>query len=98
MPTVTVSGFAAHNVALTSNVETIVELGVDASEIEVLVLAATVPVYFSVDGNAATVGGTNTYALPAGVSSASVKVPAEIGLTKVRLISAAAATVSVSRA
>lgn len=98
MPTVTVAGFAAHAVALTANVETIVELGVDARSVEVLSLVSTQPVYFTVDGSAATVAGDRTYVVPAGVSSASVSVPSELGLTKVRLISAANATVSVTRA
>lgn len=98
MPTVTVSGFAAHNVALTANTETIVELGVDANSVEVLSLASTQPVYFTVDGSAATIAGDRTFVVPAGVSSAAVPVPAEVGLTKVRLISGASATLSVSRA
>lgn len=98
MPTVTVSGFAAHNVSLTANTETIVQLGVDCNNVEVLAMAGTAPIYFSVDGSAATVGGTNTYALPAGISSAAVPVPGEVGNTAVRLISTAVATVSVSRA
>ena len=98
MPTVTVTGFAAHAVALTANTETIVELGVDCSSVEVLSLVSTQPVYFTVDGSAATVGGTRTFVVPAGVASAAVPVPAEVGLTKVRLISTANATVSVTRA
>jgi len=96
MPTVTSTGFAKHNVALTANVETIVELARDCTEVEVLVTASTQPVYFTVDGSAATIAGDTTYATMAGVNLAQVRVPGSVGLTKVRLISGATATVSVT--
>lgn len=100
MPTVTlpVGAFAAYSLSLPANSETIVNLGVDADRIEVASTASATPVYFTVDGTPATVAGDRCYALFPGLNSISVAVPGDAGLTQVRLISSAVATVSVVRA
>lgn len=100
MPTITLpaGAFAAHSVSLTANVETIIDFGVDASQVEVVSITSAEPVYFTVDGTAVTVAGATAYALFAGLNSIVVPVPGSVGLTRVRLISAAAATVSAVRA
>lgn len=96
MPTVTSTGFAKHNVALTADAETIVELARDCGTVEVVNWESTAPVYVTVDGSAATVGGDSAYVLFAGPNVLRLRVPGSVGLTKVRLISAADATISVS--
>ena len=96
MPTVTSTGFAKHDISLSANTETIVNLAKDCRSAEVIVWDSTEPVYVTVNGTAATVAGDSTYALLIGANAASFPVPGEIGLTSVRLISAASATVSVT--
>lgn len=98
MADVVSTGFAAHDVALAAATETRIQLAVDCARVEVLAHESSAPVYFTVDGSEATVAGPTCYALLAGVNAVTVPVPGAIGLTEVRLISSAAATVAVTRA
>ena len=86
-----------HNVALAAGVEMVVDFQDDVSAVEVVSMDGVAPVFFTVDGTAAAVNGRNCHVIPAVVSSVEVE-PTSSGPTKVRLISAAAQTVSVSRA
>lgn len=100
MPDYTVSGSAVgkHGIALTANTESTVTFADDVNTVEVACLSAsTDPVWFTVNNAAATVEGSATYFLFPGRNAARVDVPTA-GPTVVRLISAAAATVSVTRA
>lgn len=92
---ITSTGFAAHDVALSASTMESVQLAKDCDWIEVYVTAGSSPVYFTVDGNSATVKGGNTFGVPA-LSALQVKVPGDVGATLVKLISAAAATVTVT--
>lgn len=87
---------AAHNITLTAGQATTVEFADDCEAVAIIVLAATQPVYFTVDGSAATIGGSNTHVIPPNSAREDVE-PDTAGGTTVRLISAAAATVSVER-
>lgn len=94
------NAIGVHNIALAPNTEVIVDMP-PAGTVEVASLASTAPVYFSVNGKPATVGGTDCYLLFPGVNAATVRLPSAFmslsARSAVRLISAAAATVSVSR-
>jgi len=65
-------------------------------EVEVVVHASGAPVYFTTDGTDPSVRGTRSYVLPAAPSS-DVRRPTTFLPTVVKLVSSAAATVSVQR-
>lgn len=94
--TVTSAQIGKYEIALTANVARSVEFRRDLSVVEVTALSAEQSVYFTVDGSAPTVAGSNCYALLPGTNAMQVEV-ATNGNTLVRLISAGAATVNVSR-
>lgn len=96
MPTVTVPAgqIGAHALALVANTVTEVDFADDLDRVEVVSDGAAA-VYFTVDGSAPTVAGTNTYFLPAALGAKEVHPPTGGG-TKVRLISAGTPTVSVA--
>lgn len=86
----------AYEITLSANTEKVVEFERDLSVVEVTALAADKPVYFTVDQSVPAVAGANCYMLPPGSTSAQVDVPTP-GNTIVRVITAGAATVNVSR-
>jgi hypothetical protein len=85
-----------YEIPLAAGVEKSVEFQRDLSIVEVTALSADHPVYFTVDKSAPTIAGANCYSLLPGTNSAQVDVTTD-GNTIVRLISAGAATVNVSR-
>ena len=86
-----------HALTLTAGKETIVRFDEDCDQIEVLSHDGAAPIYFTTDGSPATVEGPQCRIIPASISSATVHPPTPGG-TVVRLISAGAPKVSVSRA
>lgn len=91
----------AHEIALVADTESTVTFGgdqpsvYDLGQVEVQVISGTAPVYFRFGQGAATVKGTDCWSAQPG-TAAVVDVPTA-GDTVVRLISAAAAVVSVGR-
>lgn len=77
-----------------ANTEDTVNFGRNVDLVEVLVLSGSDPVYFTVDGSAATVAGARTRIVASG-SAVQIGAPDNVNTT-VRLISASAATYSVS--
>lgn len=67
-----------------------VTLAADASQVEVVNVDGGGRIYFTVDGSTPTVGGDNTYVLPAAIGSLKVPAPATSGATVVRLIASGA--------
>lgn len=94
--TVTKGAIGVYEIPLAADVAKTIEFQRDLSEVEVTALAAEHPVYFTVDGSVPTVAGSNCYMLPPGSTSAQVEVLTN-GNTVVRVISAGAAGVNVSR-
>jgi len=85
--------------ALIANTEETVIFTDGLKAVEILTLNATASVYFTVDNTAPTVGGKRCYIATPGVGSAKVSIPQPgYSGTRVRLISAAAATVAVTKA
>lgn len=84
-----------HGTLVAATVDTVTFTGIDFNEVEVLNRNGAAEIYFTVDGTAPTVGGTNCYVLPAAITSAIVGVPTT-GATVVKLISAGTPTYSVS--
>jgi hypothetical protein len=86
----------AHAFALAAGVVDTVTFADDLDEVTVIGLDGSAAVYFTLDGSTPTVGGANTYVLPAAVGTAAFE-PATSGHTVVKLISAATPTISVQR-
>jgi hypothetical protein len=83
-----------YELSLTANTEDIVDFPRDLSTVEVKCLTGTAPIYVSFGTVAATVKGDQCYDVPPGTM---VQIPVRTdGNTRVRLISSAAATYSVS--
>lgn len=95
-----------HAIPVSANVEDIVQFANDCTSIEVVVLASTAPVYFTLDDTTATVAGPDCHVAFAGPNAVEINLrsfqssaePNVATPTKVRLISSASATVSVVRA
>ncbi len=82
------------HVTLTAGQVATVELGVNAARVEVLNRDGAAAVYFTTNDDEPTVGGDNTYVLPAAISA--LDVPDEIkGPSVVKLISSGTPAVSV---
>ena len=96
--TVAAGGVAKHRFVLAAGVEDTVNFADDADQLEVLCFTATEPVFFTVDGTAAAVDGASSYVVTANSSMAVDRPRQATAGPVVRLISAAAATVSVMRA
>lgn len=96
MPDIVVpeSDIAVHNVQLSADTEQRVVFERDSSSLEIVVLDADSPIYFTVDDTVAIVGGGNTRLTFPGLNSTVIDVSAWSGQSVVRLISAASATVS----
>lgn len=84
-------------VPLTANVEEIVTFAGSVDVVEILTLSAAAPVYFSTRGATATVGGKQCYVAPSGVGAVQVPLAGHEEGASIRLISAGAASVVVSR-
>ena len=85
---------AAHAKTLTAATVDTVTFDADFSSIEVISHDGAAAIYFTVDGTTPTVGGANTYFIPAAVASREVKV-GTAGDTAVKLISSGTPTYSV---
>jgi hypothetical protein len=95
--TVPSSRVGVHGITLTANTEEIINFADDVSTLEILSMDGASPIYFTVNGTAATVGGSHTRVLPAAVCSVVIS-PTSSDPTSVSLISAGTPTVSVARA
>jgi len=82
------------HVTLTADEVETVELGINAARIEVLNRDGAAAVWFTTNDDDPTVGGNNTYVLPAAIGA--VEVPDEVkGPSVVKLISSGTPAVSV---
>lgn len=91
-----------HEISLAPDTELVVEFDYDCPWVEVSTLDANAPVYFSVNGYPAAVGGGNCYQLFPGpngmqVATRSSRQGSATKKTQVRLISSASASISVVR-
>lgn len=94
--TIAATDVARHSIEVAAGVEDVVAITGDSTGITVLVWSGTEPVYFSINGPAAVVGGANCYAAPVGYGTP----VGSLGYTdveSVRLVCAADAVVSVER-
>lgn len=93
--TIAADEVAAHNKALAASTQdTVTTTGRRVREVEILVLSGTAPVYVTIDGTDATVGGAKTYIVLAG---GNLELTAtQDNPTVVKLISAAIANYSVT--
>lgn len=99
--TVANSQVGVHNLALSAGVEEIVEFGEDVDQVEVTQITGSAPVYFTTNDTAASVpaAGVATACYSTITTLAPVELdPRTYQSTRIRLISSAAATVSVVRA
>lgn len=99
--TVTAPGFALHNTTLAASAEDTVTFPAKietAPELFIWPSSSTTPVYFTVDGTAATVGGSNCYIVFPGTTAMPIIPPTTqyARATVVRLISAATCTYSIT--
>lgn len=98
--TVAVNQVGVHNLALSAGVEEIVQFSEDVEEVEVVQITGASPVYFTTDGTAAAVpaagAATACYSTIAALAPVALD-PDTWTSTSIRLICAAAATVSVVR-
>lgn len=99
--TVAVSQVGVHNLALSAGVEEIVQFGEDVENVEITQITGSAPVYFTTNNAAATVPANG--AASACYSTLTTMAPVSLDpntwqSTSIRLICAAAATVSVVRA
>lgn len=85
---------ALHEIAVSANTEAVVRFARSVGSVEVVVISSTAPVYFTGDGLAATVKGSNCKVLFSGPNSSVIPVSAWSGAV-VRIISAEDAVVSV---
>jgi hypothetical protein len=92
--TIAAGGVGKYELALSANTEDIVDFPRDLSEVEVKCLTGTAPLYVSFGTAAATVKGDHCYDVPVG-TAATLPVRTD-GATRVRVISSATATYSVS--
>ncbi len=86
-----------HAIALTPNVESVVQFADDISTVEIINMDGAGPVYLTVNGAPATVAGRHTRLLPAAIGSIMIE-PYQSVPTKISLISPGSPTVSVARA
>lgn len=84
----------ARHVTLTANTVTTITMDRDYNYCEVINVDGTAPVYFTVNGPAPTVGGNDTYVLPATINGIEVQ-PPTADLTAIRLISGGTPKVAV---
>ncbi|RYZ29332.1 MAG: hypothetical protein EOP01_05605 [Propionibacteriaceae bacterium] len=103
MPTLSGTARALHGLKLTAGVELVVtiEQASQPSQLELVVTTAgTAPVYWTTDNTPATVGGDRTRVIPAevvAVDQVAVSRLADYPKAYVRVISDAAATISVQK-
>lgn len=94
--TVAAGDIGKYEIAVSASTEdTVTFTGVDVTEVVVKHLSGTKPVYYCFGSTAATVRGAHCYDVHPG--TAEYKQPPTAGATVVRLISEAAAVVSVAR-
>lgn len=86
----------AHGIVLTANTEEVVQFADDVGTVEIINMTGTAPVYFTIDGNPAEVGGARSRILPAAVCGIEYE-PTGSDPTRVSLISPGTPTVSVAR-
>lgn len=85
-----------HAKALVAATVDTVTFAADCDAVEVMNETGTSPISFTTDGTAPTVGGNNTYYLPATICSVEVQ-PDVAGVTVIKLISAGTPSYSVTR-
>lgn len=74
-------------VANTAEQVTLTDLATKRGEVEVVNRDGVAAIYFTVDGSTPTVGGDDTYVLPAAIGSFTVRSPANVAAV-VKLVSA----------
>ncbi|WHM30192.1 hypothetical protein OH540_09175 [Streptomyces sp. BPPL-273] len=94
--TVQAGEWGVHGITLTASEITTVHFPDDVDEIEVLSHDGAAPIYFTVDGSQPAIEGRASRIIPASISAATVQ-PPTAGPTVVKLISAGAPKVSVTR-
>jgi hypothetical protein len=94
--TVAAGAIGKHAFTLTANTVDTVTFADDISEVTVVSLDGAAAIYLTLDGSTPTVGGANTYVVPAAIGVAAFEPPTS-GPTAVKLISPGTPTVSVQR-
>jgi hypothetical protein len=93
--TVQASEIGAHAKTLAAGTVDTVTFQRDCNTVEVLSIDGAAAIYFTVDGSTPTVGGANTYLVPAVIGALEVDVPTA-GNAVVKLISAGTPSYSVT--